>query len=162
MNDLWTVAQQDPAQRRASPTSSSSLPWLPTLPNWTTALSKARAIADPAARLAEITLLANHDRDFIVTGKLDRAAQACLADPQTVSRATGRAARRLALLACIRSNTWDPPYELPLWDVGCHSRCSRRRTDNIDRRSWALHLSLMRFALRWSPCCLTATMLSPR
>jgi FkbH-like protein len=104
MNDLTTddrraAAPQDLGLGDGASGLPLALPWLPALADWNGAFARLRGLADPAERLAETARLANHDRDFVVTGKLDRMANACLGNADAVSRAIGRPARRLALLA---------------------------------------------------------------
>lgn len=79
----------------------SILSWLPELPDWAERIASARAIASPSERLAQVANLARHRRDFLVTGKLDRIAQNCLADPELCQNLTpvGLVRRRVAILA---------------------------------------------------------------
>lgn len=71
------------------------LDWLPPLADWPASLAAARAIADPAKRLAEVARLANHRRDFLATAKL-----ATIAGPaSTAAEPPGFTPLRVALLS---------------------------------------------------------------
>lgn len=84
-----------------SPPPTPSLDWLPDLPDAAVRLARAKALPDAPSRLAEVARLANHRRDFLLTGKLDRIAAPALADPETRTgfRALGLTPRRLAILS---------------------------------------------------------------
>jgi FkbH-like protein len=72
------------------------LEWLPAHPDFRGALRAARDERDPAARLRACVSLANYNRDFVVTDKLDRLLQTALAE---LGAATKLTAARVALLS---------------------------------------------------------------
>lgn len=56
------------------------LEWLPSHPDFRGALRAARDESDPEQRLRACVALANHNRDFVVTDKLDRLLQTTLSE----------------------------------------------------------------------------------
>src|SRR6185503_7140773 len=62
-----------------------ALRWLPELPDPAAAFHALRDIADPRARLERIAAIAQHQLDFVQTGKLDRQLERTLAELRDLS-----------------------------------------------------------------------------
>jgi FkbH-like protein len=77
------------------------LSWLPAHPDLRAALATARALPEPAARLAALARLAGFRRDFLATDRMDRIIAPCLAAPEIRGRLPqlGLTPLRVALLA---------------------------------------------------------------
>ena len=77
------------------------LAWLPTHPDLGAAIGETRRAPDPAARLVSVATLAGYRRDFTLTGRLDRVANAALRElaAQGEPQSAGLTSLRVALLA---------------------------------------------------------------
>src|SRR6185503_12087626 len=149
-----------------------ALRWLPELPDPAAAFHALRDIADPRARLERIAAIAQHQLDFVQTGKLDRQLERTLAELRDLSGPPDFQPVRLAWLgsstlehllpsariACLRRRLLLHSYLAPygqyrqeLLDPGWRGS-SRRSPCSASTTSTAPSIrGSARRASRWSP-----------